>query len=176
MNVHENALYRAYRRVCTTREIRECARVFIYSRPCIHLFAPGVSRWTIRAARADDNCAKSFGQAQQQMVIDKAINHSFRSRELYWPLQALRVVLINVKPDVNVTAEALRRHNSFLPKRAPHRARFNDNDDTLMRGHLYRGRFDHTLIFAFPITGISHRYFLIRSTFSRKFLLHYFFQ
>jgi len=56
-------------------------------------------------ARADDNCAKSFGQAQQQMVIDKAINHSFRSRELYWPLQALRVVLINVKADVNVTAE-----------------------------------------------------------------------
>lgn len=51
------------------------------------------------------------------MVIDKAINHSFRSRELYWPLQALRVVLINVKPDVNVTAEAPRRHNSFLPRR-----------------------------------------------------------
>lgn len=47
---------------------------------CIHLSA----RIEIDdRARADDNCAKSFGQAQQQMVIDKAINHSFRSRELY---------------------------------------------------------------------------------------------
>lgn len=69
-------------------------------------------------ARADDNCAKSFGQAQQQMVIDKAINHSFRSRELYWPLQALRVVLINVKADVNVTPRK-RRHNSFLRAEMP---------------------------------------------------------
>jgi len=61
------------------------------------------------------------------MVIDKAINHSFRSRELYWPLQALRVVLINVKPDVNVTAEAPRRHNFFLRSEMLHVA-----------GHLFR--------------------------------------
>lgn len=52
------------------------------------------------------------------MVIDKAINHSFRSRELYWPLQALRVVLINVKPDVNVTARK-RRATVIIPFYAP---------------------------------------------------------
>lgn len=50
--------------------------------PCIHLSARRRIEIDDRA-RADDNCAKSFGQAQQQMVIDKAINHSFRSRELY---------------------------------------------------------------------------------------------
>lgn len=66
----------------------------------------------------------------------------------------------------------------YAPKHAPHRARFNDNDDadTLMRGHLYRGRFDHTLIFAFPITGITQRYFSIGLIFPGKFLLHYFFR
>lgn len=121
MNVDENALYRV-------------GAVYSFIRSC-------VSRWTIRA-RADDNCAKSFGQAQQQMIIDKAINHSFRSRELYWPLQALRVVLINVKPDVNVTAEAPRRHNSFLRTETRCTRCFNDNDEpTLMVGHLYRGWF-----------------------------------
>lgn len=73
MNVHENALYR--RR--TARGSRECVNAPVYS-----FIRTRVSRWTIRT-RADDNCAKSFGQAQQQMVIDKAINHSFRSRELY---------------------------------------------------------------------------------------------
>lgn len=107
----ENALYRF--------GVRRAVYSFIRTR---------VSRWTIRA-RADDNCAKSFGQAQQQMVIDKAINHSFRSRELYWPLQALRVVLINVKPDVNVTAEAPRRHNSFLRTETRCTRCFNDNDE-----------------------------------------------
>lgn len=65
MNVHENAYRFGIR--------RRAVYSFIRTR---------VSRWAIRA-RADDNCAKSFGQAQQQMVIDKAINHSFRSRELY---------------------------------------------------------------------------------------------
>lgn len=57
--------------------IRECVNALVYS-----FIRARVSRWTIRT-RADDNCAKSFGQAKQQMVIDKAINHSFRSRELY---------------------------------------------------------------------------------------------
>lgn len=93
MNVDENALYRV-------RVWRDAA-----ARGAVYSFIR-VPRIEIDdRARADDNCAKSFGQAQQQMVIDKAINHSFRSRELYWPLQALRVVLINVKADVNVTAE-----------------------------------------------------------------------
>jgi len=51
--------------------------------PCTYSFIRAARIEIDDRARADDNCAKSFGQAQQQMVIDKAINHSFRSRELY---------------------------------------------------------------------------------------------
>lgn len=76
MNVHENALYYPRARsvyVCDAMQPRGAVYSFIR-----------VPRIEIDdRARADDNCAKSFGQAQQQMVIDKAINHSFRSRELY---------------------------------------------------------------------------------------------
>lgn len=106
MNVHENALCHPH-----AIETRVCNTWYI------HLFARESMRHTDRPRARDDNCAKSFGQARQQMVIDKAINHSFRSRELYWPLQALRVVLINVKPDVNVTVEGPWRH--IIPFYAP---------------------------------------------------------
>lgn len=46
--------------------------------------------------RVSNNCGKSFGQAEQQMVIDKAINHLLQRRKLYRPLRVSCVVLINV--------------------------------------------------------------------------------